>query len=340
MNGKIDYFVRGYTGLGEVNYIESNVKEIKDVFILKAANEKTATLFLKEFIKLVDDDTVVEVIKHPDFIQALDGVIIREKSLAILTTPFIKCVSSHSHLIDLTKYTKLPVRFIAKDRRAIVEKAINHFSKSLEIHKELKRINREEMDFKIADEVIKEFINKEINIQPNLDKETHVYKRMFGINTYEGITEGISDLIVPIKNKIYLKGAPGTGKSYFMKKIMNEVANKGYDIEVYKCPFDSNRIDMVIIREMNYCIFAYESNEPSKEDGYIIDLQEIASSNVHPEENKILLKQLNEDYTKNYDLGVTELSKLQEFAGSIENSEIKLTNNEVEKILKDYKVNY
>jgi len=340
MSGQIDYFVRRYTGFGEVNYIESNAKEIKDIFILKAANEKTATLFLKEFIKLIDDDTVIEVIEHPDFTQALDGVIIREKSLAILTTPFIKCVSSHSHLIDLTKYTKLPVRFIAKERKSIVEKAISHFSKSLEIHQELKRINKEEIDFKIADEIINNFIDKEINIQPNLDKDTHVYERMLGINRDEGITDGKSDLITSIKNKVYLKGSPRIGKSYFMKQVMNEVTNKGYDIEVYRCPFNSDCIDMVIIREMNYCIVACRLNESHKEKDHVIDLQEIVSNDAHSEEDKNLFKQLNENCNESYNLGVTELSKLQKFAGSIENSEIELTNNEVEKILKDYKVNY
>ncbi len=299
MSEQIDYFVRGYTGLGEVNYIESNVKEIKDVYILKAANEKTATLFLKEFIKLIDDETVVEVIKHPDYAQALDGIIIREKSIAILTTPFIKYVSSHSHLIDLTKYTKLPVRFIAKERKKIVEKAITYFSESLEIHKELKEIHKVDMNFKIADDIINSFINEEIKAYPDLDKETHIYERMFGTNTPEGIVDCVDNLISPIKNRVYLKGAPGTGKSYFMKQVMNEVINKGYDIEVYRCSFDSSSIDMVIIREMNYCLFDSSSPheyDPSKNSDYIINLQEVASTRENADKNESTIKELTENW--------------------------------------------
>src|SRR5690625_7712448 len=104
--------LRGYTDTGKVNYIESNIETIKDIYILKTANEKTAELFLKELIKLIDDETIVEVIKHPDYKQALDGIILRERSMAILTTPFIKYVSSNTHLIELTNYIMFTVRFI------------------------------------------------------------------------------------------------------------------------------------------------------------------------------------------------------------------------------------
>src|SRR5699024_12491881 len=98
MSQNIEYFVRGYTGSGEVSYIASNIEAIKDVYSLKTANEKTAEIFLKELIKLIDDESIVEVFKHPDYKQALDGIILREISMAILTTPFIKYVSSHPHL--------------------------------------------------------------------------------------------------------------------------------------------------------------------------------------------------------------------------------------------------
>src|SRR5699024_891769 len=161
--------------------------------------------FLKELIKLIDDETIVEVIKHPDYKQALDGIILRDKSIAILTTPFIKYVSSHIHLIDLTKYTMLPVRFIEQNRKLIIDQAMNYI------------------------------IRKEVKAFPAVDKEATVYERMFGTNIPERIVECVDNLITPIKNRVYLKGAPGSGKSYFLKQIMNVVVDKGYDVEVYRC---------------------------------------------------------------------------------------------------------
>src|SRR5699024_11855615 len=113
-------------------------------------------------------------------------------------------------------------------------------------------------------------------------------------------------------------GSPRIGKSYFMKQVMNEVTNKGYDIEVYRCPFNSDCIDMVIIREMNYCIVACRLNESHKEKDHVIVLQEIVSNDAHSEEDKNLFKQLNEKFNDIYTLGLTELSKLQNITISYE----------------------
>ncbi|HLQ84034.1 MAG TPA: hypothetical protein VK121_09390 [Pseudogracilibacillus sp.] len=343
MKKQIEYFVRGYTGLGEVNYIESNIKEIKDVYILKAANEKTATLFLKQFINILDDKYTVEVIKNPDYAEALDGVIVRNKSLAILTTPFIKYVSSHSHLIDLTKYTKLPIKFIAKKRKEIIESTIDYFSKSLECHKEIEKIHKKDMNFEIADQLKNDFIEEKIQSYPNLDKQAHTYIRMFGTNTSEGIVSCVDNLLEPIENHVFLKGAPGTGKSHFMKQVSEEVIKKGYDVEVYKCSFDTRSIDMIIIREMGYCLFDSSSPhdyDPSQRNDYMINLLEVASKKDYAKQNESTIKELKANHDRSFNNGLIELAKLQELAGSIENSEIKLTNDEVKSILADYTVNY
>src|SRR5690625_7672673 len=99
-----------------------------------------------------------EVINHPDYKQVLDGIILRYNLIAILTTPFIKYVSSHIHLIDLTKYTMLPVRFIEQNRKLIIDQAMNYISTSLEIYEEIIEINKASMIFKIVYEIIYYFI--------------------------------------------------------------------------------------------------------------------------------------------------------------------------------------
>src|SRR5699024_3984611 len=145
MSQNIEYFVRGYTGSGEVNYIESNIEAIKDIYILKTANEKTAELLLKELIKLINDETIVEIINH-------------------------------IHLIDLTKYTMLAVRFIEQNRKLIIDQAMNYISTSLEIYEEIREINKASMNFKIADEIMNDFIRKEVKAFPAVDKEATVYE--------------------------------------------------------------------------------------------------------------------------------------------------------------------
>src|SRR5699024_10859284 len=147
----------------------------------------------------------------------------------------------------------------------------------------------------IADEIMNDFIRKEIKAFPALDKEATVYERMFGTNIPERIVECVDNLITPIKNRVYLKGAPGSDKSYFLKQIMNVVVDKGYTVD---------------------CLNMLNEN----------------SYNVDE------IKELSEEYTEKLNSGITHLSKLEEFEGSIKNSKIEFTRQEVETVLKDYKI--
>lgn len=60
---------------------------------------------------------------------------------------------------------------------------------------------------------------------------------------FESNLEGLDRLFI-------LKGGPGTGKSTLMKKVGEEWARKGYDIELLHCASDNNSIDGVIIRSL------------------------------------------------------------------------------------------
>lgn len=51
-----------------------------------------------------------------------------------------------------------------------------------------------------------------------------------------------------------MKGGPGTGKSYFMKKIGSHFATKGYTIEYHHCSSDNNSLDAVVIKELKVAI--------------------------------------------------------------------------------------
>src|SRR5699024_12618825 len=74
-------------------------------------------------------------------------------------------------------------------------------------------------------------------------------------NTSDGAVNIVPSLIHPLKNRYYLKGRAGTGKSHFMKKVMQACQRHGFDIELYHCSFDPNSVDMVLVRDLDFCIF-------------------------------------------------------------------------------------
>lgn len=51
-----------------------------------------------------------------------------------------------------------------------------------------------------------------------------------------------------------MKGGPGTGKSYFMKKIGAHFSAKGYTIEYHHCSSDNDSLDAVVIKELKLAI--------------------------------------------------------------------------------------
>ncbi len=56
-------------------------------------------------------------------------------------------------------------------------------------------------------------------------------------------------------NKIIcIKGGPGVGKSTFMKRIGNEMVERGYDVEFMHCSSDNNSLDGVVIPSLKIAL--------------------------------------------------------------------------------------
>lgn len=75
-----------------------------------------------------------------------------------------------------------------------------------------------------------------------------------------------------------VKGRAGSGKSTLLKKIAAEGLKRGYDVEVYHCGFDSNSLDMVIVRELGVAIFdstAPHEYFPDRDTDEIVDMYEL-----------------------------------------------------------------
>ncbi|MHB9145885.1 MAG: PRK06851 family protein [Symbiobacteriia bacterium] len=74
-------------------------------------------------------------------------------------------------------------------------------------------------------------------------------RRIFpGGNTPNGFHSFYDYITPPDTNKIYiLKGGPGVGKSTFMRKIAEELVDRGFDAEFLHCSSDNNSLDGIRI---------------------------------------------------------------------------------------------
>src|SRR5699024_10128680 len=155
--------------------------------------------------------------------------------------------------------------------------AYDSFKTGLAVHDDLEKIYIDQMDFNKADDVAEKFIKSLLRGVQEQNRKSYTYRRLFGTNTSDGAVNIVPSLIHPLKNRYYFKGRAGTGKAHFMKKVMQACQNHGFDIELYHCSFDPNSVDMVLVRDLDFCIFdSTDPHEvmPEREEDVVIDLYE------------------------------------------------------------------
>lgn len=244
------YYVSGNTAEGYIDSLATNLHGIEEVIQLDDPSYRVNTAILKQLIEQNKHDTKVEVLKSPISEQYLEGVIFRDKQLAILGNrecPF-------------------------------TNQAYDLFKKGLHIHDELEQVFIKEMDFEKADDLAKKYIDELLPNQENDSRDPYIYRRLFGTNTMDGIVNEVPNLTSELDMIYHIKGRAGTGKSTFMKRIVNACLERGLDLELYHCSFDPNSIDMVLVPELSFCLFdstdphAFEPLDNNKEK--VIDLYE------------------------------------------------------------------
>ena len=84
-----------------------------------------------------------------------------------------------------------------------------------------------------------------------------------------------------------------------MKKLAATARECGLDVEVYPCGFDSESLDMVILRQLGICVFdATPPHElfPSRETDVVVDLYAAAVTPRTDEDNKEALSLIAAEY--------------------------------------------
>ncbi|WP_339227177.1 AAA family ATPase [Oceanobacillus sp. FSL K6-2867] len=275
----LNYYVSGNTAEGIVNYLQTNIVQLEKIIYLKHPSEMYKTNILKQLAAIYSPVKKVEVLKSPLGTNYLDGVIILEKSAAILTDR-IALEDSRTIELDLQQLTGESLETagneeIQKKVNQFTKQACENFATGLKIHDDLEAIYIHEMNFKRADELADNFIKDLLPQVATVNRHARVYHRLFGTNTPDGVVNEVPHLIEHLSNVYYIKGRAGTGKSTFMKKIAKACEQHGYDVELYHCSFDPKSLDMVLVRELDFCIFdSTDPHEffPSRDSEQVVDL--------------------------------------------------------------------
>lgn len=317
------YYASGNTAKGLVNLLHTNITNVDQIIVLNHPAHTLKTAILKNLIHHFKTEYSLEIIHSPYGEDYLEGLIIRNKSLAIITDTIASTKDFKTADIHLENYLKgqdenASDNFLPNQYR---KQAYEFLAQGLAIHDRLEEIFIDEMDFSKADEIAENLILKIFGHVPKQEHKPVIYRRFFGTTLAKGPVNLVSSIIENMAQRVYVKGRAGTGKSVFMKKIANKCEDLGLDVELYHCSFDPDSIDMVLVPELSFCIF--DSTKPheffsDRSGDIVIDLYEEA---VAPGTDEKYAKEINEvtqHYKSHLKQGTDKLKEAELFQKEIE----------------------
>lgn len=257
------YYLSSYTSKGYVSFFDETLKNFKKIIVLKnVSSQLRDEIFSTLKIKLYSLNLDFDVILRPGTIGDIAAFIIPELSVTVaLEELFSKELPLHSDIIDFAEKPHFDASLninltnIKKDIDSLKAKAYVHLKNAKMIHDDLEKLYITNIDFNKANSAVDALASKIFSGVGSMAEHGSEIKRFFGTLHPHTNVNYIDELTHDIQNRIFVEGRPGSGKSTCLKKISSIALEKGYNVEKYYCSLDPDSLDMVIIRELNICMF-------------------------------------------------------------------------------------
>ena len=308
------YFTCANSSIGFVSFFEQNLEGLENVYILKGGpGTGKSTLMKKIGEYFLSQGENIDHIYCSSDANSLDGIIINNRKTAVVdgTSPHViepKAPGAVEEYINLgkawdrskLKQHKSEILDIKQQISKLYNGIYSNLSKAKTVHDDWEKIYLDNIDYSSLDSAAVELCDKIVGSEI-INGNGKIIDRFFGALTPNGSVNYIENLTSDLSKRYFIKGRPGTGKSTLMKKIANLAKDNGHKTEVYHCSFDPDSLDMVIIRDLNVCIFDSTSPHelfPSRTSDEIVDLYQAAVKPETDEENSARLAAIQNRYDK------------------------------------------
>lgn len=260
----------GNTSIGFYSYFKYiiNPKEARKIYYFKGGPGVGKSYMMKKIgYELVDRGFDVEFHHCSAEPNSVDVVVIPELKVVLLdgTSPhaddprYPGVVGSTVNLgefineEEIRKHRDTVIK-ATDDNKNIYIRVYKYLAAAKLIHDDIEWINGYAMDFtkvnKETNKLIERFL-KDIESKDKLGKDRHLFGSAY---TLKGKIDFAETFIGTVKEIIYLKGVDGIGKSTLLKNISDIALIKGYDVEVYHEPLVPEKIESIIIPELDLAI--------------------------------------------------------------------------------------
>ncbi|HEX7065037.1 MAG TPA: PRK06851 family protein [Bacillales bacterium] len=292
MNQIKNYYAGSNSSQGFYSLYDEALKGLERLYILKGGpGTGKSTLIRQVGETLAEKGWGIEFLHCSSDNGSLDGVIVPSLKAGIVdgTAPHIvdpKYPGAVDQIVNLGDCRddsqliprKNEIRNLTDSIAESFSKAYSSFADAKKAHDELEEIYLGAMDFQKADRVTENLIAKIFPETVDPEPNSVVKTLFFGAATPNGPVDYIDNLTDGLKKRYIVKGRAGSGKSTMMKKIGRHAEDLGLNVQYFRCAFDPESLDMVIIPSLETAILdgtAPHVIEPDRPNDEVVDMFEL-----------------------------------------------------------------
>lgn len=285
------YFPGGNTPKGYLSFFDQAItwNRFQRIFIIKGGpGVGKSTMMRYMASELLKKGINLEILHCTADSTSLDGVVLVDHDIAILdgTPPHMmdpKVPGCVDEIINLGLYwneeglkqNKDKIIGLQKSISSYYKRAYSYLTAAKTLLDDLKDIYIKAADFS-ANNIKTEEILHTVYDYASREEKISTQRHMFASAiTPEGSVNFLDILFQDVKKRFIITGYPGTGKSTLLKRVLDQALVRGYDVEIYYCAIDPEKIEHLIIKDLDIgfitSIKPHEFAELREEDT-IIDL--------------------------------------------------------------------
>jgi len=199
--------------------------------------------------------------------KSLDGVVIPDIGVALIdgTAPHIVdpknpgCVGEIVHLGDFwdeegIRAHKKEILDLNSEVSSLFQRAYRFLKAAKSVYDDWEACNQEAMLFGRANRKAALIIDELLGSRPvalQVGRDRHLFASAI---TPDGLVNYLETIVGPCSKRYVIDGRPGTGKSTLLRKVAAAAMERGFDVEMYHCPLNPERVEHVVIPRLGVAL--------------------------------------------------------------------------------------
>jgi len=266
------------------------------ILVIKGGPGVGKSTFMSKIAEaMVDRGFDIEIHHCSSDNDSVDGVVFPDIGVAIIdgTAPHVVdpkhpgAIDEIIHLGDFWDEVELrkhrdEIVSAGQEMGRCFERAYRFLRAAKAVYDDWEAANLEGLDFGKANKLADDLIWEVFGAQRVTHKVGRGRRLFASAITPDGLKNYLNTIVGRCRKKYIIIGDPGTGKSVLLGKVAQAALERGYDVELYHCPLNPEKIEHVVLEGLSVALVKSiepHTYQPSPDDT-IIDMNDLLSPAV------------------------------------------------------------